>query len=112
MRRFARMITVLVALAIAAGSVTNAAQASSMAIDMATAAHSDGAMMGCDACPGGDDTGMACASGCMTLLAALIPAAPSIAVPPAQALASAGAQHLAGYSRPPDPYPPRTTVLG
>lgn len=111
MRRFARLITVLVALAIAAGWVINAAQATGMAIDMAAATHSDGGMPGCDGCLGGD-AGMACASGCMTLLTAVIPAAPSIAVSPTQALPGCGVRQLVGHSRPPDPYPPRTTVLG
>jgi len=112
MRRFARIIAVLVALAVAAGSVVNAAQATSMAIDMAAASHSDVAMPGCDACPGGDDAGMACASGCITLLAALIPSEPSVAETPTGPLDCSVAQQLVGHSRPPDPYPPRTTVLG
>ncbi len=105
------MIAVLVALAMAAGAVISAAQATSMAVDMTAASHSDGAMPGCDDCPGGD-AGMACASGCMTLLSALIPAVPSIVAPAAQALAGSGASQFVGHSRPPDPYPPRTTVLG
>ena len=111
MRRFARTIAVLVALAMAAGAVINAAQATSMAIDMAAASHSDGGMPGCDGCPGGD-AGMACASGCVMLLAAVIPAAPSMAMNPTQALAGSDARQLVGHSRPPDPYTPRITVLG
>jgi hypothetical protein len=113
MRRFARVITVLVALAMAAGSVINAAQAASMTIDMAAATtHSDGAMPGCDGCPGGDDAGMVCASGCIMPLTAVIPAGPPIAETATQALLDSGARHLVGQLRPPDPYPPRTTVLG
>jgi hypothetical protein len=111
MRRFARIIGVLVALAMAAGAVVNAAQAASMAIDMAAATHSDGAMPGCDGCLGGDG-GMACASGCITPLVAVIPAVPSVAEIPTALLLGSNAQQLVGHSRPPDPYPPRTTVLG
>lgn len=111
MRRFARMVTVLAVLAMMVGSVISAAHATSMAMHMA-AAHADGAMPGCDDCPGGGGAGMGCASGCMTLLTAIIPAAPPIAEAPTLALTGSGAQQLVGRSRPPDPYPPRTTVLG
>lgn len=106
------MITVLVALAMTAGLVINAAHATSMAMDMATAAHSDGAMPGCDGCPGGDDAGMACAAGCITPVTAVMPSGPSIAEPPVEALIASGAEPLVDHRRPPDPYPPRTTVLG
>lgn len=111
MRRLARMIAVLAVLAVAAGSVINAAQAISMAIDMA-ASHSNGAMPDCDDCQGGDHAEMACASACVTPLAAVILPGLSLVMTSAEAVLDPGVQQLVGHSRPPDPYPPRTTVLG
>ena len=110
MRRLNRIIVALLVLAVAAGSVIGAAQAASMAVDMSAVA--DGAMPGCDVCPGNSDGGMACAAACVSSTPAVLPAETGIAPLPGEKLAAARAQRLVDRHRLPDPHPPRMTVLG
>jgi hypothetical protein len=112
MRRLAHLITLLVSLALVAGAVINVAQATSMAMDMAAGAHLGESMSGCDGCPGGDDGGMACAAVCLAPATAVLPEGTSIDGVLTRMIIAARTQALADHSRPPDPYPPRATVLG
>lgn len=112
MRRLARMVVVLLSLALVAGAVINAAQATSMAMDMSAGGHSDGMMPGCDGCPGSDDGAMACAAACLALTAAILSGGSSVAATLTRVFIATGTQVLVDHHRPPDPYPPRTTVLG
>jgi uncharacterized membrane protein len=112
MRRLARMVAIVLSLALVAGAVLHAAQATSMAMEMSVAAHSDGTMPGCDGCPGGADGGMACAKACVTPAAAVLPTGLPVVGTPVKTFEAAHVQALVGHLRPPDPYPPRTTVLG
>lgn len=112
MRRLARMVVVLLSLALVAGAVINAAQATTMAMDMSAGAHSDGSMPGCDGCPDGNDGAMACAAPCLAPATAVLPVGTSVAGALARIFIAARTQALVDHHRPPDPYPPRTTVLG
>jgi hypothetical protein len=106
------MITVLLSLALAAGAVINAAQATSMAMDMSAGGHSDGMVPGCDGCPGGDDGAMACAAACVAPATAVLPKGFLVGMALTRVFSAARTQALVDHHRPPDPYPPRTTVLG
>jgi hypothetical protein len=106
------MVAVLLSLALVAGAVINAAQASSMAMDMSAGTHSDGSMPGCDGCPS-DDGGMACAAACLAPATAVLPEeGTSVAASLTRIFTAARTRTLVDHHHPPDPYPPRTTVLG
>lgn len=106
------MVAILLSLALMVGGVIHGAQATSMAMHMAAAAHGDGAMPGCDGCPGDDSGGMACAAPCLVPVAAVLPVTTSVAGAVTRAFVATRTQALVDHRHPPDPYPPRTPVLG
>ena len=101
---------VLLVLAFALGTVTQAVQASDMAVKLATAASSDNMPSGCNAC-GDDDMGnMACGVVC---------AVPSAVMPDKTAGSDLQTRVITGFedefgvgrTGPPDPFPPKHSVL-
>jgi len=110
-----RLSALFLALALIMAGVGQGVQASDMAAKMmATTAASDMSMPGgCGGCSG-DDQGMpmACFAVCVGSVFAILPATPAIAAaglvsPPARPIVV-----IAGHHGPPDPYPPRPTILG
>ena len=108
--RIRRLCAVFLALTLAVGVSTHGVHASDMGVKMVAAA-SDMPMSGkCD-CGGNDKMSVAsCSSQC-----AGIPAiqAPSLAlgIVLVGGYADIAAPSVTGHTRPPDPYPPRPTVL-
>jgi len=112
MSRIARMVVVVLSLALVVGAIINAAQATNMAMDMSAAGHSGEMMPGCDDCSGGDDGSMTCPAPCLTPVTAVLPVAAPVASALTNAFVAARTQALVDHRRPPDPYPPRSTVVG
>ena len=101
------------ALALVVGGVTHGVHASDMAVKMATAPASEMPMpSGCNGCSD-DNHGMplACFAFCGGVVAVL-PVVPTVAAAVSVCPPAASALSIAGHHGPPDPYPPRPTILG
>ncbi|MGH6701841.1 MAG: hypothetical protein ACRECG_00295 [Bradyrhizobium sp.] len=84
-----------------------------MATKMTTAAANDLPMPGgCSGCSG-DDQGMsmACFAVCGSVAVAILPVAPAIAAVGLVSPSTPPVAAIAGHHGPPDPYPPRPTIL-
>jgi hypothetical protein len=106
-----KICAALLVLAFALGTVTQAVQASDMAVKLATTASSDKPMpAGCNGC-GDDNMGnMACAVVC-AVPAAVMP--DNVAVSDLQAAIVTCLEDEVGVGRtgPPDPFPPKPSLL-
>lgn len=109
MCKFIRMLTIALLVVFAAGTVANAAGATSMSLQMS--AIEMGAMGDCQGCPSDDGKSLACEQACMVPLIAIAPVA-GIELPAAQTeVAVSPVKESAGHTGPPQPYPPRTIIL-
>jgi hypothetical protein len=100
-------------LVLALGPAAHPIQAADMAWQMTSSSAAD-APGGCGKCPSGDDDGMT-SSACFALCAgptALLSAADAVTNALAPSFHPAAHSPLAGRHDPPDPSPPRLTVLG
>jgi len=120
-----RIPALMLALALAGGLVVHGFAGPEMALKSTIAAKSTMASAGdvpmstdmpmpgkCNGCAG-DEKGVAsaaCSAFCVTLIA-LPSVAAVLDVVPAEALDPAVESHATGHADPPDPYPPRPTIL-
>jgi hypothetical protein len=108
-----RIVTVLLALTLAAGLVTQGARAADIGAKMAVTAAMDMPMSGkCDGCRD-DQKGMAaaaCSLHCSNIAA--LPLLETVPDPvPAEIVGSISGPTPPGHAAPPDPYPPKPAVL-
>jgi hypothetical protein len=113
LNRVRRFSVLALALALVVGIVTHGARAANMDVKMTMTAASDMAMPGkCDGCGTGNDkmSGVACAAPCGGMVAMLVA---DIVLPmlPVAISSWTVAPAVADWAAPPDPYPPRPTVL-
>lgn len=107
-----RLSALCLALAFSVGLMAHGVQTSDMTVKMTAAAASDMPMpSGCSDCDGDHGVTAACFALCGGLLAVLplvptVVAAVSLSTPAVQGIP------VAGHYGPPDPYPPRPTILG
>jgi len=110
-RETARRFFVLVlSVALATGLVVRSVQAGVMGAS-ATAMHNEMPMSGkCDGCAGGEMTPAACSVFCAGMVA-LAPIALSFDPVPGDVVVLSSGPFAADHCFPPDPYPPRPSVL-
>ncbi len=111
MTRYVRIFMIMVLTAFAAGMVMHAANAATMSAKM-TLAMIDGADMGdCQDCPDDNDGMPPCDNVCMSPILAVVPSGQP-GLPEAETTTeSLVLQGVTGRTGPPDPYPPRSTIL-
>jgi hypothetical protein len=111
MCKFIRMFAIVLLAVFAAGTVVNAAGATSMSLQLSAIALGDGTMADCQDCPSDTSNSLACDQACVVPLIAIAPVA-GIDLPAAQTeVAVAAVKESAGHTGPPLPYPPRTIIL-
>jgi hypothetical protein len=109
MSKLARLLTFVLLAAFAAAPLASVADATAMTVKMSLMATDDGA--DCENCSGDQDKAPLCDQACMTSLPAL-PVGIALESPAAAAgVEAAPGGLLAGWSRPPDPSPPRAFLL-
>lgn len=107
------MIHLLLVVALAAGFVTQGVQVAGMGAKMAMTASTMPMPNGCDGCSGDDNpcaSSGACSVACGNTLAPPLVTA-SLDLLPARAEEPAATPTPAGWRAPPDPHPPRPTIL-
>lgn len=111
MRRYIGILMIIALAAFASGSVAQAATAADMSAKM-TLAMIDGVAMGdCQDCPDGSEDMQSCDIVCVAPVLAVVPSGP-LGLPEVEAAAgSLVPQDETGRTGPPDPYPPRSTIL-
>lgn len=111
MRRYIGILTIIALAAFASGSVAQAATAADMSVKM-TLAMIDGAAMGdCRDCPDGSEDMQPCDNVCIHPVQAVVPTG-QLGLPEVEATTeSLVLQDGTGRTGPPDPYPPRSTIL-
>lgn len=109
-----RFLGLFFALAFVVAGVAQGAHASDMAVKMSAASTSDMPMSGgCSGCNGDDDgMAMACFAVCGSIVAAILPSAPTVAPEVLKSLATPLIASVVDHHGPPDPYPPRSSKLG
>lgn len=111
MWRWTRLLCAVVLFALATGSVLQAAQTAGTDLQMALAGSDGPETPACDGCCG-DDTGSAkCNMDCTVHLLGLVPSDGFAPIALSAALYPWPGLNLAGQSRPPDPHPPRPSIL-
>ncbi|MHA6645560.1 hypothetical protein [Mesorhizobium sp. A623] len=111
MRKLARIFAIVLLTAFAAGTVANAAGATSMSLQMSAIAMADGTMGDCQDCPSDNGKSLACDQACVAPLIAIAPVT-RIDLPVAQTeVAVSPVKESAGHIGSPQPYPPRTIIL-
>lgn len=111
MARYVRIFMIVVLAAFAVGTVAHAANAATMSAKMSLAVI-DGADMGdCKKCPDGKGDVQPCDNACVSPILAVVPSGqPSL--PGAETTTESPVlQSVTGRTGPPDPYPPRSTIL-
>jgi hypothetical protein len=111
MAGYVRIFMIMMLAAFAAGTVMHAANAATMSAKM-TLAVIDGADMGdCQDCSDGNDNMPPCDNVCVSPILAVVPSGqPSL--PGAETTTESPVlQSVTGRTGPPDPYPPRSTIL-
>ena len=109
-----RLVAFVVALTLAVGLAAHYGAATTMSVKMATMAASDAPTPDkCDGCgSGGDGTSSGvCSAYCTAAAAALLPDGISFKVLRERTAPYVTPPTGAGWSVPPDPYPPRPTIL-
>lgn len=112
MKTPARLLLIGAILAFAAGSVVHAADMSGMNANMA--AMTEGMAPDCNGCGGEDDNGSvekACPDVCVTQAIAILPAAGAMTARDSDDAGFHVAGLINGPSGPPDPYPPKPTLI-
>jgi len=111
MARHVRILMIMVLAAFAAGTVVHAANAATMSAKM-TLAVIDGADMGdCQDCSDGNGDMPPCDNVCVSPILAVVPSGQT-SLPGAETTTDSFVlQSVTGRTGPPDPYPPRTTIL-
>jgi hypothetical protein len=111
MARYVRIFMIVVLAAFAAGTVAHAASAATMSMKMSLAAINGADMGDCQDCSDGNDNMPPCDNVCISPILAVVPSGqPSL--PGAQTTTESPVlQSVVGRTGPPDPYPPRSTIL-
>ena len=110
MSKLARLLTFVLLAAFAAAPLASVADATAMTVKMSLMAMDDDGA-DCENCSGDQDKAPLCDQGCMTSLPAL-PVGIALENPAAAAgVEAAPGGLLPGWSRPPDPSPPRASLL-
>tara|TARA_R110000751_G_scaffold90592_2_gene177757 strand:- start:5832 stop:6170 length:339 start_codon:yes stop_codon:yes gene_type:complete len=111
MKRYARILTILMLAVFAAGSVVHTANAASMNTTMALTAIDSGDMGYCQDCPDGSDELQPCDFVCVSPLLAILPSGES-GLPAAVTITEKSVDRsMGGRTGLPNPYPPRFTIL-
>ena len=109
-----RLLAILLTLSLTLGPAVNGVHASSMGAKMAVMSLSDAHAQGnCNDCPGSKSgLSLGACSVCCTGVPAVSPNVAAIDFLPAETQGYLTPGLLADHHIPPDPYPPRSTVLG
>lgn len=111
MKRYARILTILMLAVFAAGAVVHTANAASMNTTMALSAIDSGDMGYCQDCPDGSDELQPCDFVCVSPVLAILPSGES-GLPAALKITEKSVDRsMAGRTGIPNPYPPRSTIL-
>lgn len=111
MARYVRILMIIVLAAFAAGTVVHAANAAAMGAKMTLAAI-DGADMGdCQDCADGTGDMPSCGNACVSPILAVVPSGQPSLQGAETTTENPILQSVIGRTGPPDPYPPRTTIL-
>lgn len=113
MSSLARIFFVALLAVFAAGSVGNAANATTMAVKMALADTGTMDMATCTDCDadGGDDDALVCDFVCTAPFVADLSMESAVSIPVSVSTDEpTGVYDFAGRTGPPDPYPPRTLI--
>ena len=107
-----RILALLLAVTLIVAGTVNGVQATEMSVKMTASATDMPMTGGCDGCAGGDHdmASTACFMLCGGVMAVL-PSVPLVAVGSLISSHAAQAAAVAGLHGPPDPYPPRPTIL-
>ena len=113
MRLVARLALALVALVFMAGTMVHAVAATHMTMDMPMAMSSSAGehMPGCDDCGGDPESSMACFVACAQPALGLGAPAVSFAAMIRTPMQPVMSRAVTGVLQPPDPYPPRPSIL-
>jgi hypothetical protein len=111
MARYVRTFMILMLAAFAAGTVVHAANATTMSAKMTLAAIDGADMSDCQDCTDGNGNMPSCDNVCVSPILAVVPSGqPSL--PGAETTTENPVlENVTGRTGPPDPYPPRTTIL-
>jgi|TARA_Y100000815_G_scaffold144340_1_gene130620 hypothetical protein len=110
MKRYVRILTILMLAVFAAGSVVHTANSASMNTTMALTAF-DNDMGDCQDCPDGSDNMLSCDYICVSPLSAILPSGES-GLPAAVTITEKSVDRsMTGRTGLPNPYPPRSTIL-
>lgn len=111
MDKLVRILAIVLLAAFVAGTVTHAANVTSMSLAMSHDTMAGGDMGDCDPCPPDDGKASLCGQVCLAPFAA-IPAAVGIELPLVAAeIAASPLKEIVGHTGQPEPSPPRTTIL-
>jgi hypothetical protein len=107
-----RIFALLLAVTFIVAGAVNGVQATDMSVRMTVSATDMPMPDGCNGCPGGDHgiSSTACFMLCGGVMAVL-PSVPPVVAVTVVASPAAQAVVVAGLHGPPDPYPPRPTIL-
>jgi hypothetical protein len=115
MTRLARVLVFALIAVFAAWSAAHVANATTMALEMATVEGDGMDMAGCDACDSeemGDQASLACDVTCVSpVLVDLATTSQAFTSAPTASHAIKPLSDLAGRSYPPEPHPPRSVLL-
>jgi hypothetical protein len=111
MKRYARILTILMLAVFAAGSVVHTANAASMNTTMALTAVENGDMGSCKDCPVGGGDMQPCDSICVSPLSAILPSGEPGLPEAVTTTEDAVYLSMAGRTGLPNPYPPRSSTL-
>lgn len=107
-----RILALLLAVTLIVAGTVNGVQATEMSVKMTASATDMPMPAGCNGCSG-DDHGLS-STACFMLcggVTAVLPSAPLLAAGTLVVSPAAQAVAVAGLHGPPDPYPPRPTIL-
>lgn len=111
MKRYARLLTILVLAVFAVGSVVHTANTASMNATMVLSAIDSGDMGYCQDCPDGSDELQPCDFVCVSPVLAILPSVES-GLPAAVTITEKSVDRkMTGRTGLPNPYPPRSTIL-
>ena len=111
MKRYARILTILMLAVFAAGSVVHTANTTSMNTTMALAVIDNGDLDNCQDCPDGGDNMQSCDYVCVSPVLAIVQSSESSQPATAAITEILVLRSMTGLTDLPNPYPPRSTIL-
>jgi len=111
MKRYARILTILMLAVFAAGWMSNTVNAANMNTEMALNAIDSGDMGDCEDCPDDSANMQRCDYVCVSSMLAIVPSCESELSATVTTTEKSIHQSMAGRSRLPDPHPPRFIIL-